>query len=163
MIAVLLIAGLSATSIIILCCREHAAESLRILLQSRRRRQLESKRTQLKAALSHEAASIACVEPTTGPGAPHPVRLWRKGFEYLLWIATEIWVRWQDGFRPFDGISAGARFTRHVFEPLYFWFGLNERVVETAGLNQVGLRNASSRSDLCVSEYVHFPIHRGAG
>jgi hypothetical protein len=83
---------------------------------------------------------------------PSPISAWGKLYEYLRWVISEMWVRWQNGSRPLDYISSRARFNCYVFEPYYHWFGFNERVVATSGLNQVVLQNRFGGHDTCVSK-----------
>lgn len=99
--------------------------------------------------------AVDYAEHFCGSSRPYPFSAWGKLYEYSRWVCSEIWVRWQNGCRPLDYISSRARFSCYVFEPYYHWFGMNQRVVLTSGLNQVVLRNKLGGHDTCVSEWIY--------
>lgn len=126
--------------------------SLATLRYRKRRRVSVKQRTHDHVSITPGTRAVSDTGHLRGSSRPLPIRNWGKLYEYSRWYFSEIWVRWQNNFRPLDYISSRARFNFCVFEPYYHWFGLNQRVVTTSGLNHVLLQNSFGGYDTCVSE-----------
>lgn len=96
--------------------------------------------------------SISVVKKLRRETCPNRVGTLAKIREYMLFASSEIWVRSQDGVQQFKALSTNARFSHYVVDPFYRWYGLNDRVVTTAGLGRIGLLDGSGQQDSCVSK-----------
>ena len=96
--------------------------------------------------------SISVVKKHRRENCPNRVGTLAKIREYMLFTSSEIWVRSQDGVHQFKALSTNARFSHYVVDPFYHWYGLNDRVVITAGLGRIGLLDSLGQQDTCVSK-----------
>ncbi|KAI0579532.1 Aminotransferase class I and II [Pyrenophora tritici-repentis] len=95
--------------------------------------------------------NISVVKKLRRETCPNRVGTLAKLREYMLFASSEIWVRSQDGVQQFKALSANARFSHYVVDPFYRWYGLNDRVVITAGLGRIGLIDSLGQQDSCVN------------
>jgi hypothetical protein len=111
----------------------------------------------LKAEISdlsgkQKDVKIPLVKDLRRETCPNGVGTLAKMREYLLFASSELWVRRQDGLQQFKALSTNARFSHYVVDPFYCWFGMNDRVVITAGLGKIGLQNSLGQEDNCISK-----------